>query len=255
MKCVNCGMELSDNMKFCIGCGAPVQQMKPVYREETKEKEERVCPNCGALLIQGYKFCTSCGSRLPQETGETLSKPEDMASDADVFQEPESEERALPEAEEQETYAIEENGASEALSAEGFPEGSDIDDEEEITEEERMPQGEVAEEDDETVTSEISVIVLTDLEDPQRQYKAPIEGEILIGRRRADIVIPDDMEISRSHCRIILREDALYLVDAASKNGTFYQDCRIAANQEIPIGNGDVIRIGRHKLKVERIVE
>lgn len=29
MFCKNCGRELNDNMKFCSGCGTPIQQSEP----------------------------------------------------------------------------------------------------------------------------------------------------------------------------------------------------------------------------------
>lgn len=48
--CPNCGTQLADNIKFCTGCGANVENVASTF-----------CPNCGAPVESGLKFCTSCG--------------------------------------------------------------------------------------------------------------------------------------------------------------------------------------------------
>jgi len=49
MKCLNCGKELKDDAKFCIGCGKQVPR----------------CPTCGKLLTRRVKFCASDGTPIP----------------------------------------------------------------------------------------------------------------------------------------------------------------------------------------------
>jgi Double zinc ribbon len=52
LACSNCGIELSDNARFCGDCGTLVeaQEQKPDY-----------CANCFAELPEGVKFCLQCG--------------------------------------------------------------------------------------------------------------------------------------------------------------------------------------------------
>ena len=58
MKCNHCGMEIPDNSKFCIYCGAaPTAVSEPA--EETV-----VCPACGREVAAGSRFCTACGHRM-----------------------------------------------------------------------------------------------------------------------------------------------------------------------------------------------
>ena len=49
--CSNCGSSLSNDAKFCSGCG-------------TKIERELKCSNCGALLAENAKFCMECGTKV-----------------------------------------------------------------------------------------------------------------------------------------------------------------------------------------------
>lgn len=51
-RCDNCGAVLKENAKFCIECGAKVE-----------EPEKKVCPQCGHEA-ENCKFCPQCGTRL-----------------------------------------------------------------------------------------------------------------------------------------------------------------------------------------------
>jgi len=65
MKCPNCGMENSDNAKFCGGCGFKLKQ--------------RVCPN-GHIMKDGEEICSQCATQrapkvktiAPEDKGKTL---------------------------------------------------------------------------------------------------------------------------------------------------------------------------------------
>lgn len=54
MFCKNCGTEINGTAKFCLGCGAKVEQ-KP---------DSSACPACGAPIKTGAKFCENCGTTL-----------------------------------------------------------------------------------------------------------------------------------------------------------------------------------------------
>jgi len=58
MKCSKCQHDNPDGAKFCMECGA---------------KLDNVCPKCGAKLPPEAKFCMECGAKL----GESASPTED----------------------------------------------------------------------------------------------------------------------------------------------------------------------------------
>lgn len=67
-QCPFCGRMLSDNARFCTGCGKRVTQPAPASDRKPgpgrqPQAEER-CPACGAELPANVKFCTQCGAKL-----------------------------------------------------------------------------------------------------------------------------------------------------------------------------------------------
>lgn len=54
MFCKNCGTEINGTARFCLGCGAKVEQ----------QPDSSVCPVCGAPVKTGAKFCENCGATL-----------------------------------------------------------------------------------------------------------------------------------------------------------------------------------------------
>ena len=60
MYCEKCGKQLKANDKFCIYCGAKVEEE---IQEEIQE-ECVYCQNCGAVLNDDDRFCTSCGAKI-----------------------------------------------------------------------------------------------------------------------------------------------------------------------------------------------
>ena len=53
----------------------------------------------------------------------------------------------------------------------------------------------------------------------------------VIGRREADFNIPSDVQVSRHHAEIMLRDMAFYLTDLDSLNGTYVDGQRLQPNQ------------------------
>jgi hypothetical protein len=70
----------------------------------------------------------------------------------------------------------------------------------------------------------------------------------IIGRVRevADFVIADD-ELSRHHAALTYADGQFFIEDLDSTNGTFVKDARI---KRVHLQHGDVVRLGRHKLKL-----
>lgn len=52
--CSSCGEEVPTGSKFCLKCGAKIEEPK---------KDSITCPKCGATVPNG-KFCLECGARL-----------------------------------------------------------------------------------------------------------------------------------------------------------------------------------------------
>lgn len=59
MKCNNCGYEVSENAKFCGGCGREIIRLP-------KAQNENLCPKCGSALVENSAFCSNCGHRLEE---------------------------------------------------------------------------------------------------------------------------------------------------------------------------------------------
>lgn len=63
--CINCGQELSDNMRYCFNCGTPtLSGENKETRKEVYEGELHKCPNCGELLESFVSTCPSCNYEL-----------------------------------------------------------------------------------------------------------------------------------------------------------------------------------------------
>jgi hypothetical protein len=51
--CAYCGVANHPGAPTCVGCGAPLGQVQPVY-----------CPKCGQVAPHGTKICARCGAKL-----------------------------------------------------------------------------------------------------------------------------------------------------------------------------------------------
>ncbi len=77
----------------------------------------------------------------------------------------------------------------------------------------------------------------------------PIAKGTVVGRDPETDLFTDDASCSRAHARLEPRDDALWVTDLASRNGTFVQGERVASSgARVPIGG--VVRVGRTLLVV-----
>lgn len=76
------------------------------------------------------------------------------------------------------------------------------------------------------------------------------EDQVRIGRDPEGDVVLADQGVSRSHARILRRENELLLEDLGSRNGTAINDRKLPAGGTFPLRDGDTIRVGRSLLKV-----
>lgn len=93
-----------------------------------------------------------------------------------------------------------------------------------------------------------SYVILTDMNDPGRVFKMPINDVVRIGRKNADITIDYDTAVSGQHCEIIKKGQLYYLNDLKSSNGTVYDGRRIY--DETAIMENGVIEIGKQKFQI-----
>lgn len=72
-----------------------------------------------------------------------------------------------------------------------------------------------------------------------------------LGRDMGDIVVRDDLELSRLHCEFIYKDHQLHVKDLDSHNGVFIGDRRIPPDKEIPLQAGDKVKIGSNVYTLE----
>ena len=62
--CMNCGIELNDDARFCPECGSPT--MLGAGLVEPGGQAQVACPSCGALNNSTNKHCSECGAAMWQ---------------------------------------------------------------------------------------------------------------------------------------------------------------------------------------------
>lgn len=68
-----------------------------------------------------------------------------------------------------------------------------------------------------------------------------IERDLLVGRHQAADIVLAQADISRKHAAFLLKEQALWVQDLGSSNGTFVNDTRLAT-EEVELHAGDVVQ-------------
>lgn len=85
-------------------------------------------------------------------------------------------------------------------------------------------------------------------EPPQKRAWISGNKSIVLGRQGTDFRLPQDLQISSSHCKISCDGQRYLLEDLKSTNGTFLNDVRI---KRARLTQGDRIRVGLTVLSVE----
>lgn len=95
------------------------------------------------------------------------------------------------------------------------------------------------------------VLCLTDKAKPEKSFRMPLRGTVIVGRRagEANLIIDYDKSVSGRHCRIREADGRIFVEDMQSANGTMVDGMRIQSETEIV--SGSVLTLGRVELKVE----
>lgn len=75
-----------------------------------------------------------------------------------------------------------------------------------------------------------------------------IDRDMLVGRHQAADIVLQAAEISRKHAAFLLKDDALWVQDLGSSNGTFVNDVQIA--QETLLKQDDIVQFASLKFSV-----
>ena len=94
------------------------------------------------------------------------------------------------------------------------------------------------------------MLSLTDRNNPDRHFEAPLRNKVLIGRNSENQIVLDyDKTVSGKHCEIVVSGKRFIIRDLGSRNGTYLDGIRIVDEAELT--NGSVIRLGRLEFGVD----
>lgn len=76
------------------------------------------------------------------------------------------------------------------------------------------------------------------------------KADYILGRSPDCDLVVNDNSVSRKHCRISLRHDEPWVSDMESRNGTYLNGIKL--DDERPLRDGDVIKLGRVEFTLSR---
>lgn len=82
------------------------------------------------------------------------------------------------------------------------------------------------------------------------KQKINLVAKITIGRESDNSVVIDNKLASRHHCVIQKIQEAYYLKDEDSTNGTFLNDARIPSDKWVKLNPGDKITVGNSSMVI-----
>lgn len=86
---------------------------------------------------------------------------------------------------------------------------------------------------------------------PERGSVALRKKRTVIGREFGDILLAEDLNVSRIHLALIAERGGLYVEDLRSSNGTLLNGVKIPPGRRYLLSDGDVITAGDSQMKVE----
>lgn len=104
--------------------------------------------------------------------------------------------------------------------------------------------------------AECKILVVRDANQPERTFRYPLRGRVIIGRKKdfdtcsdVNIVINYDTSVSARHLAVTMHGEQLFVEDLNSSNGTFINGERIRGI--VPVSVGSMIKIGRVPIILE----
>ncbi len=86
---------------------------------------------------------------------------------------------------------------------------------------------------------------------PERGKMALRKSRTVVGREFGDILLAEDLNVSRIHFALVAESGGLYLEDLRSSNGTLLNGVKIPPGRRYLLSDGDVISAGDTAIKIE----
>ena len=94
-------------------------------------------------------------------------------------------------------------------------------------------------------------LILTDLDDPSRQFKAILKDKMVIGKAmNADLVITGDTALARKNSFIRYDNNIAYITDLGSVNHTRCNGRILEQEEYVKLESGMTIGVGRYEYRV-----
>ncbi len=86
---------------------------------------------------------------------------------------------------------------------------------------------------------------------PERGRVALRKARTVVGREFGDILLAEDLNVSRIHLALVADRGGLYVEDLRSSNGTLLNGVKIPPGKRYLLSDGDVVTAGDSPLKIE----
>jgi pSer/pThr/pTyr-binding forkhead associated (FHA) protein len=86
---------------------------------------------------------------------------------------------------------------------------------------------------------------------PERGMIPLKKARTVVGREFGDLLLPEDLNVSRIHLALVAENGGLYVEDLRSSNGTLLNGIKIPPGKRYLLSGGDVVSAGDTPLKVE----
>lgn len=95
------------------------------------------------------------------------------------------------------------------------------------------------------------LLVLRDRANPERVFRYPMDGHVIVGRNTDMVQIPVDynLTVSGRHCEFYIKNNRFFIRDINSANHTYLDGRMISGEAEIMSGN--IVRLGEVEFSVE----
>ncbi|MCI8967196.1 MAG: FHA domain-containing protein [Lachnospiraceae bacterium] len=110
---------------------------------------------------------------------------------------------------------------------------------------------EAEEENETTILAGRYLLILRDMSDPERIFRYPMDGRVVVGRNvdMVQIAIDYNLTISGRHCEFYIKNNRFFVRDLDSANHTYLEGKMVKGEMEIVSGN--TVRLGEVEFGVE----